>query len=78
MVPPQNDLPKTLSTAWWVINSQIKPYMVYDDGINTYFTFESSILPDIFEVRLDGSEVFAEYKIFENEVVVKYNITIFT
>ncbi len=51
-------------------NSEIKPYMVYDDGQNTYFTFESSILPDIFVVMPDGSEVFADYKIFGNEIVV--------
>jgi len=71
VVPPQNDLPKNFKYSMvGDQNSQIKPYMVYDDGVNTYFTFESSILPDIFEVMPDGSEVFVEYKIFGNEVVV--------
>jgi type IV secretory pathway VirB9-like protein len=71
VTPPQNDLPKNFKYSMvGDQESQVKPYMVYDDGVSTYFTFNSSILPDIFVVMPDGSEVFAEYKIFGNEVVV--------
>ena len=51
-------------------NSPIKPFMVYDDGVNTYFVFDSNILPDIFVVNQDGMEIIADYRIIDNQVVI--------
>ena len=50
--------------------SQIRPFIVFDDGENTFFTFESNVLPDIFVVNPDGTETYAEYRIIDNQVVV--------
>jgi len=51
-------------------NSTIKPFMVYDDGISTYFSFNSNILPDIFYVDQNGSETLVDFKIINNQIVV--------
>lgn len=63
----------TLNYAYSMVGekSEISPIKIYDDGINTYFKFNTNILPDIFYVNKDGSETPANYIVKDGMVVIK-------
>lgn len=50
----------------------IAPIKIYDDGINTYFEFATNILPDIYYINKNGSEIPAKYSV-DNKIVTVNN-----
>ena len=50
--------------------SDIMPVKVFDDGINTYFEFNASTLPDIYIVTEDNKLVLANYVVDGGVVIV--------